>query len=209
MIDNPGAPPCSLTTNQSQGPAALTPNFAYKNSSETIREFGFFEQKLPVFLAWPCNKPFVVDSHTGRQDTEAFLPGSSVYSCRHWLSRFISKGWAPNTTGRRLIYPVNFPETSKFLCPRYKVFYKFWADSYRYACAYGYRLCYIVAELCMPALICWCCMLSSLCSGRALPLPTSLSLLQTPNISVLFGLTVFQAHELGFRKLSLCRERLF
>ena len=32
------------------------------------------------------------DLRKGSQDTEAFLPGSSIYSCRHWLSRFISKG---------------------------------------------------------------------------------------------------------------------
>ena len=40
-------------------PAALTPNFAYKNFSlKTIREFGFFEYEPPIFLGWPCNKPF-------------------------------------------------------------------------------------------------------------------------------------------------------
>ena len=40
-------------------PAALIPNFACKNfSARTIREFGFFEHKPPVHLAWPCNKPF-------------------------------------------------------------------------------------------------------------------------------------------------------
>ena len=38
--------------------AALTQNFAYKNLSlKTIGEFWFFEQELPILLAWPCNKP--------------------------------------------------------------------------------------------------------------------------------------------------------
>ena len=91
------------------------------------------------------------DLHTEKWDSKTFLPGSSVYSCQHWLSGLTSKGWAPNAAGHCLIYPVSFPTTSKFLCPPYKVYYNFWADSYRYACAHGYRLCYIVAELRMRA----------------------------------------------------------
>ena len=40
-------------------PAALTPNFAYKNFSlKTIGELGFFERKSSLFLVWPCNKTF-------------------------------------------------------------------------------------------------------------------------------------------------------
>ena len=40
-------------------PAALTPNFAYKNFSlKTIREFRDFEHEPPILLAWPCNKLF-------------------------------------------------------------------------------------------------------------------------------------------------------
>lgn len=40
-------------------PAALTPNFAYKNFTlKTIGELGFFECKSPLFLVWPCNKTF-------------------------------------------------------------------------------------------------------------------------------------------------------
>ena len=50
-----------------------------------------------------------------------------------------------------LIYPISFPATSKFLCPLYEVFHKFWADGYKYTCVHGYRLCYIVAELFMHA----------------------------------------------------------
>ena len=56
-------PVTSPPTNQKKftHPAALTPNFAYKNfSPKTIREFGVFEHKPPVLLAWPCNKPFPV-----------------------------------------------------------------------------------------------------------------------------------------------------
>ena len=38
-------------------PAALTPNFAYKNVSlETIWEFMSFEHELHVFHVWRCNK---------------------------------------------------------------------------------------------------------------------------------------------------------
>ena len=40
-------------------PAALTPNFAYKNiSPQTIRESVVFEHEPPLLLAWSCNKPF-------------------------------------------------------------------------------------------------------------------------------------------------------
>ena len=51
----------SPATNQKKAthPAALTPNFAYKNfSPKTIREFGVFECEPPILLAWPCNKIF-------------------------------------------------------------------------------------------------------------------------------------------------------
>lgn len=82
---------------------------------------------------------------------QAFLPGSKVYWCWHWFSGFIAKGWAPNIVGHHLLYPVNFPATSKFFRPPCKVFYKFWADSYRYACTHGYRLCYIAADVRMCA----------------------------------------------------------
>ena len=55
-------PVTSQPTNQRKAthPAALTPNFAYKNfSPKTIREFGVCEHApLPVLFAWPCNKPF-------------------------------------------------------------------------------------------------------------------------------------------------------
>lgn len=57
MIDNPGAPPCSLTTNQSQGPAALTPNFAYKNSTpKPTGEFGFLSTIHTFPLLGPAKK---------------------------------------------------------------------------------------------------------------------------------------------------------
>ena len=45
---------------------------------------------------------------TGRQKSEAFLPGSSAYSCWYWLSIFISKGWAPNAAGSYLVYLLLF-----------------------------------------------------------------------------------------------------
>ena len=54
-------PVTSPPTNQKKvtHPAALTPNFAYKNfSPKTIGEFRFFEHQPPVLLARPCNKPF-------------------------------------------------------------------------------------------------------------------------------------------------------
>ena len=54
-------PVTSPPTNQKKvtNPAALTPNFAYKNfSPKTIGEFGIFEHKPPILLDWPCNKPF-------------------------------------------------------------------------------------------------------------------------------------------------------
>ena len=54
-------PVTSPPTNQKKvtHPAALTPNFAYKNFSlKTVGEFGVFEHKPPVPLAWPYNKPF-------------------------------------------------------------------------------------------------------------------------------------------------------
>ena len=48
----------------------------------------------------PCLQAIMLqDLQTGRQDTEAFLPGSSVYSCWHWLSGFICKGWVLNVGG--------------------------------------------------------------------------------------------------------------
>ena len=44
------------------------------------------------------------DFCTERQDTKAFLPGSSVYLCQHWLSGFISKGRNPNEPSGELSY---------------------------------------------------------------------------------------------------------
>ena len=56
MIKIPGTPPCHLTTSQSEEshtPAALAPNVTFKNASlKTLREFGSFEHKLPIHLAW-------------------------------------------------------------------------------------------------------------------------------------------------------------
>ena len=43
-------------------------------------------------------------------------------------------------------------------------------DSYRCACAHGFRLCYIVTELCLHAQLLML-HVSSLCSGGALPPP--------------------------------------
>ena len=54
-------PVTSPPTNQKKvtRPAALNPNFPYKNfSQKPIKEFRFFEHKPPVLLAWPCNKAF-------------------------------------------------------------------------------------------------------------------------------------------------------
>ena len=54
-------PVISPPTNQKKAtpPAALTPNFAYKNSSpKTIKQFRVFEHEPHILLAWPCNKPF-------------------------------------------------------------------------------------------------------------------------------------------------------
>ena len=89
---------------------------------------------------------------------QAFLPGSSIYLCWHCLSRFIAKGWALNAAGCHLTYPISFPSTSKLLCPPYKVFYTFWADSYRYTWLMdtGYAT---LLQNCACLHRCWCCML--------------------------------------------------
>ena len=48
---------------------ALTPSFVCKNFSlKTTGEFGIFEHKSPIHLAWPCNKTF-------------FAPNSNVSVC--------------------------------------------------------------------------------------------------------------------------------
>ena len=54
-------PVTSPPTNQNKAthPAALTPNFTYKNfSPQTIGKFGVFEHESPILFAWPYNKPF-------------------------------------------------------------------------------------------------------------------------------------------------------
>lgn len=52
---------CQVTsspTNQKKVtyPADFTPNFAYKISQKTIKEFRDFEHEPPTHLAWPCNE---------------------------------------------------------------------------------------------------------------------------------------------------------
>ena len=100
-----------------------------------------------------CNTDNVVGLLHRETGHQGLYPGSSVYLCQHWLSRLISKCWAPKAVGCHLIYSFRFPTTSKFLCPFYELLYKFWVDSYRYACPHGYRLSYIVADLHMHAQI--------------------------------------------------------
>lgn len=54
-------PVTSLPTDYKRAtyPTACSPNFAYKNvSPKTSGEFGGFEHKPHLLLAWPCNKPF-------------------------------------------------------------------------------------------------------------------------------------------------------
>ena len=64
------------------------------------------------------------DLCTGKQDTKAFYPGRSIYLCWHWLSGFISKGWALNTAGLCHIYPpLFFSFTLWSLRPPYNVTY--------------------------------------------------------------------------------------
>ena len=56
---SPGAPPCDVTTSQSEeshNPATLIQNFAFKNSSLKAIEDSF-EQKPHVLLAWSSSKP--------------------------------------------------------------------------------------------------------------------------------------------------------
>ena len=58
---SPGLSSYCLTTNQKKVVhcAALTSNFAFKNSSlKTISDFRSFEHEPPVLLAWLCNEPF-------------------------------------------------------------------------------------------------------------------------------------------------------
>jgi len=59
MIQIPETSPCYFTINQPKEilwAVTLTPNVAFKNPFLKAIEFRSFEHKLPILLAWPCNK---------------------------------------------------------------------------------------------------------------------------------------------------------
>ena len=101
---------------------------------------------------------------------QGFLPGSSIYLFQHWLSRFISKGWALNVVGCCLIHPPLF--FLLYFDPFVPLIDNIHSTSPGWMVyvtkLHVYTNYVLLPQSCAHAHRCWLCSLPSLCSGRAL-----------------------------------------
>lgn len=88
-----------------------------------------------------------------RKRIKSSLPGSSIYLCWHWLSGFISKGWAPSVAGHSFLYLSLVPYTFQSLYLPYMATYTLiigWSVTgswQSHACMHRHWLCHVPFRL--------------------------------------------------------------